>query len=159
MKYPFRTEQIDKSIDYQFEVKEMLERAENYLLEYSWCREIKNSWIFDNLGNKMCVFLFEIENRQSPEDYLLWVMVGDFPSIYLDTFNIKTNKEVVEVYIELGTDWLKCFDLKQPLDECFPFDINPKDIKLVEAFRKRCHLLQELILPNMQELDFSLIYN
>ena len=66
-----------------------------------------------NAGYAVGIFLFEIENTQSKstEDNLIWVNAGDFPPMYLDTFNVSTTKQVVDTYIDLGNMWIEMLKL------------------------------------------------
>lgn len=155
MEYPVSLAKIDESVEFYAEIKELQSRAKNYLLEYEWCKEVYNGWLFTNIGYVLGVFLFEIENTASPEDKLLWVVTGDFPAVYLDTINCVTTKEAVENYIRLAVDWLDAVENNRSTEECFPFEI-PEGKEYIELFKSKVSQLNTLILPNIIELNYKL---
>ena len=114
MTYPINYKAITPDIDFYPKLKGTHEEAKNYLLNFKWCTEIKNSFLYTNLGSTFCIFLFEIVNSQSNEDNFLWVMVGDIPPMYLDVYGPQTTKEVVEDYIR---NFFTKYNLSKTLDE------------------------------------------
>ena len=101
---PISTDDLKPTLKFYDEVLEMNVQAEKYITGFKWCKKINNSQIYYNLGSTLCVFLFDIDNSQSVEegDNILWVIVGDLPSMYLDTYSIKSLKEPLECYTDLG---------------------------------------------------------
>jgi hypothetical protein len=154
--YPVDISRIDESIEHYDEVVKLRKQAEEYLLGYEWCKEIYKGWLFTNIGFVACIFLFEIENTASPEDKLIWVLVGDFPTVYLDTYHIYTTKEVIETYIELAIDWLEMVEQGKSPDDCFPFDVPPGD-EYVKLFNEKVKNLNKIILPHIEELSYKLV--
>lgn len=156
MSYPIKISDIDTSVEFSDEVIPLIRKSKEYLSGYKWCKTILEGWLFINIGYAVNIFLYKIENKQSPGDNFLWVLTGDLPSIYLDTYNVKTTTEVVKEYIELADDWIRHVESGRSLDECFPFDVvNPNE--LIEMFKKRIQLLQDNILPNMLDIRYDVV--
>lgn len=153
--YPLNISDISSSTEFFEEVKSLTEESKNYLKGFAWCKKIKDGWLYTNLGYVLCIFLYEIENIQSPEDNLIWVIVGDLPAMYLDTFNVLTTKKVIETYIELAEDWIHHALNNQLMDECFPFQTE-KSVSALEMLRKRVELLKNKILPEIEDIKVGL---
>lgn len=154
MNYPVNINSIHSSVEFYSEVYPLVEEAKKYLIEHPWCKEIYNGWLFTNIGYAVCIFLFEIENSQSSEDNLLWVIAGDFPPMYLDIYNVSTTKEVVEAYIELVTNWIGNAERDESLEECYPLDATT-DKDTIELLKKKIELLEQKIVPSIEEINFS----
>ena len=60
MVYPVATGRLDSSTPFHDEVLVLLEQSKTYLADYPWCAEIKNGWLFINIGRVLCIFLFVI---------------------------------------------------------------------------------------------------
>lgn len=157
MIYPISIDSINNSTEFYSEIIPLVEDAKSYLFQHSWCKKISSGWLFTNIGYAVCIFLFEIENAQSKEDNLIWVIVGDFPSMYLDTYNVHSTKEVLETYIELVNEWITTVESKQSLDECYPLNSLQTDESL-EMLKKRIGLLENQILSNIDEINFSAVF-
>ncbi len=56
--------------------------------------------------------------------------------MYLDTYDVSTAREVVEVYIDLVTDWIKNVEGRKSLEECYPLDTTT-DKDTIELLKKR----------------------
>lgn len=154
MIYPVPIDRLDSSTQFYDEVKVLLEQSKTYLNEYPWCGEMKNGWLFVNIGRVACIFLFEIENLQSPEDNLVWIVAGDFPTMYTDTYSAESTKVVLETYIYLAIEWLELTEQGKPTDDCFPFEV-PADKELMKSFRTRVHILQQQILPHIEDIHYQ----
>jgi len=118
-----RIDEEDEKNQFYDEVLAMKTDATTYLLGLrKWCKKIYHSDLYYNLGSTLCVFLFEIENKQSVEDNRIWVINGDVPKMYLDSFGATTIKEVLENFCNLAEEWSSNILEGKSLDECFPFD-------------------------------------
>ncbi|MEZ2338932.1 hypothetical protein AB6735_25015 [Mucilaginibacter sp. RCC_168] len=153
MSYPVNYKNITADIDFYQELDVMHREAENYLRGFKWCKEIKNSFLYTNLGGVLCIFLFEIINTQSSEDNFLWVMVGDFPPMYLDVYGPKKTKHVVEDYINLAQDWIDQVKKGIPVIDCYPFNAEPT-LELAERLEKRVLFMKNELLDNMDDISF-----
>lgn len=155
MNYPVNIKDINPSIEFYSEVTPLVEEATKYLREHPWCKEIYNGWLFTNVGYAINIFLFEIENSQSSEDNLVWVIVGDFPPMYLDTYNVSTTKEVAETYVELVSGWIEKAENNEPLDECYPLDAGTDKVS-IELLKRKVEFLEKKVIPNIDELNFDI---
>ena len=68
MKYPINYKDVKPKLQYYSEVVDVHKDAENYLQSFDWCKSIKGSALYVNLGRTFCIFLFEIDNSASDED-------------------------------------------------------------------------------------------
>jgi hypothetical protein len=151
MIYPINYKDINPDIDFYPELKALHQEAKSYLLGFKWCAEIKDSFLYTNLGSVFCIFLLEIINTQSSKDNFLWVIVGDIPSMYLDVYGPKTTKQVVEDYIRLAGDWISHVKSGKSVDDCYPFKAEPT-IELAELLEKRVSFMKNTLLDNMEDI-------
>jgi len=156
MIYPVKIENIDSSFEYFDEVNLLIEESKKYLSAHVWCRSVKQGWLFTNIGHTINIFLYEIENEQSPDDNFIWTMVGDLPAIYLDTFGVKTTKEVIENYIGLADDWIYHVESDQSIEHCFPFQANTSN-ESINMLKIRIQLLRDNILPNIKDIGYDVV--
>ena len=155
MKYPINFKEIKPKLQYYSEVVDVYKTAEKYLLGFDWCKNIKNSALYTNLGETFCVFLFEIDNSASDEDNFLWIVVGDLPSMYLDIHGCKTTKEVIENYVELAEDWIKHVRANKPVDERYPFNVSPT-LEMAELLEKRTYFMRNTLIENIEDIPVSI---
>ncbi|HEY0827064.1 MAG TPA: hypothetical protein VGE40_03135 [Bacilli bacterium] len=153
MEYPIEVRKIDPSIEFYSEVVPLVKEAEDYLQRHSWCKEIRNGWLFINTGFALCIFLFDVET-QNPDDGFTWVMVGDFPPMYSDTYSVPTTKDLLEFYIELANEWITNVESGKSIEDCYPFDAST-DKHSVELFKRKLNSLKTIILPHIDELNFK----
>jgi hypothetical protein len=154
MDYPIAMTSIREDVEFYHEVIAMELEASAYLSRFKWCDKIKEKYLYYNLGTTLCVFLFDIKNNQSSDigDNLLWVIVGDLPSMYLDTYHIKTLKEALDLYAYLGGDWADKIIAKKSLKKCFPFDEKPS-IELAQLLKTRVKFIKENLLENINDIS------
>lgn len=155
MNYPININDIRTSLEFYSEVELLIKEAKAYLKEHSWCKKIYDGWLFTNIGYAINIFLFRIENSQSIDDNLIWVIVGDFPPMYLDTYNISTTIEVVEVYVELTRDWISKAENDESLEDCYPLDAQTDKIS-IDLLKKKIEFLENKIIPNIEEISFEI---
>jgi hypothetical protein len=154
MNYPINYKKITDKTEFYSEVMALHKRAEAYLKGFKWCDEIKNCSLYTNIGRVFCIFLFEIENSASREDNFLWVIVGDIPSMYLDTFGPKTTKEVVEEFVGLAEDWIDSIKAGVGVDECYPFNTEPT-LELAELLEKKVSFMKSTLMDNMEDIKLK----
>ncbi len=154
MEYPKNIRNIDSSVEFFNEVNLLIEESKKYIESFPWCGKIHNGWLYTNLGYVLCIFLYEIDNLQSPQDNLIWIIVGDMPPMYLDTYNILTTKEVIDAYIQLVSDWIQHIEEGKSLDECFPIQSSSSPQTLL-SLKKRIELLRNKILPAINDIQFT----
>ncbi len=150
--YPVSLENTSLNIEYADEVTKLCDEAKQYLNGFKWCKIIRRSFLYYNLGKILCIFLFEIENTQSKEDDRIWVIVGDLPKMYLDTFGPRSVKEVLEDYSDLANEWAENVLQKKSLSNCFPFNEAPS-AKLAKMLKSRVGFIRTNLLTNIQDVD------
>jgi hypothetical protein len=151
MTYPISCKDIPSNTEFYSEVLLLIEEATKYLKSFVWCKKIKDCFLYTNIGRAFCIFLFEIENTQSSEDNFLWVIVGDIPSMYLDTQGPKTTKEVIELYIGLAEDWIENVRKYKAVDNCYPFDAEPT-IEMAELLQRKISFMGGTLLDNVENI-------
>jgi hypothetical protein len=158
MIYPIKIDEIDSSLEFYDEVVPLISYAENYLNGFKWCKEIRNGWLFTNIGGAICIFLFEIENLQSEidEDNYWWIIVGDLPPMYLDIVNVPTTKDVILDYIYLTNEWITNVEKGLSLKDCYPVD-SDKSSEALNKLKIRLKFMDEQLVPNMEELSWKLV--
>jgi len=155
MNYPIRFQDIDASIDFFSELNDIHRKAVGYLLSFRWCAKIRDSFIYTNLGDVFCIFLFEIDNTASADDSFLWVIVGDIPSMYLDIHGPKSTNAVVRRYIDLAEDWIATVKNGLPVDNCFPFNAEP-DLELAELLEKKILFMKATLIENIPDVPLHI---
>ena len=103
----------------------LYDEAREYLESFDWCVSTKKVWYDKDHGiyEKIGVFLFEIEPLNDTVDDLIWVIVGDLPSVYLDK-SVTTGQEALETYCELMQEWADNIKSGKSLDECYPVPVD-----------------------------------
>jgi hypothetical protein len=84
----------------------MQQKADRYVSNFRWCLSIVDSSLYLNLGDKLCIFLYEIKPLSNSADKFLWLIVGDLPSMYLDVYGAMTIIQVLKDYIFLSKNWI-----------------------------------------------------
>jgi len=151
MKYPKRVKDLTAALDFYPEVIEMHQKASLYINDFAWCREVKNSILYLNLGSTLCVFLLEIDNSASNEDNFLWIVVGDIPSMYLDVYGAKTTIEVLSRYSALAKDWIFNVEHRLSINHCYPF-YTGTTMEMAYMLKKRVDFIEKTIIPNIDEI-------
>ena len=151
--YPISFTNIDNSLEFYDEVLKVKSEAYEYINSFKWCEKIVDSQLYFNLGSAFCVFIIDIVNNQSKDkaDNKLWVIVGDLPSMYLDSHNVKSLKDSLEVYVELAEEWVENVIAKKSVKECFPFHKKPS-MKLAKFLNNRIGFISTEILENLDDI-------
>jgi len=155
MNYPIRCDNITDEVEYFSEIVSIYKEAEQYLKQFSWCKYIKSSSLYTNLGSKLCIFLFEIENKVSIDDNFLWIIVGDIPPMYLDIYGANSTREVLEIYVDLAIDWIDNVKLNLPLNDCYPFNVNPT-IQFAELLERKVRFIKDEVIDNIDDLQLNI---
>lgn len=107
-------------------LKKMLDEAESYLGGFKWCRRIKKKYLGFGIGGVFAVLLFEIENKASPSDDLLWVIVGDIPPAYLVVHDgAQTPQDALKEYVDLMREWVAAVEIGGGVEELVPVNVDP----------------------------------
>jgi hypothetical protein len=119
-----------------------------YLLSFPWCVSILETYFGDGVGGIVAVFLFRFLSARPDIDEWLWVIVGDLPSAYFVTYDLKSPYEVLETYIEHRSLWVKfAMEGKTPPDDVMPVYEVPPTPEWAKNLQTRLDTLREHILP------------
>jgi hypothetical protein len=155
MSYPIKYDDISVKIEFYSELIGMYEEAKNYLKNFRWCKEIKSCNLYTNIGKVFCIFLFEIDNAASKEDDFLWIIVGDIPPMYLDTFGVKSTKGVIETYVDLAEEWINNIKAGEPIDKCYPFNAAPT-LEFAELLEKKVSFMKNELMNNIENIKLKI---
>ncbi|WP_442589902.1 hypothetical protein ACSBL2_01445 [Pedobacter sp. AW31-3R] len=150
MKYPINTKNFELNLEYYAEVLSMQKEADRYISDFSWCISVVNSSLYLNLGEKLCIFLYEIDPAKNADNFV-WLIVGDLPSMYLDVYGPKTTIHVLEDYVSLSKDWISNVESGLSVDECYPFDADPT-MEMADLLKRRVAIIENSIIPNVDEI-------
>ena len=153
MNYPINYFGINSDTEFYSELEGQYRKAETYLKGFRWCKEIKGCSLYSNLGKVFCIFLFEIDNTASSVDNFLWIIVGDIPSMYLDT-GIKSTKEVIDNYVGLAEDWINNIKEGKDVNDCYPFNAEPT-LELAELLEKKVSFMKNELIENLDDIKFE----
>lgn len=156
MAYPVNCKDLFPSCEYDGEVRALHTKATVYLESFYWCKKIKDSFLYTNIGRVFCIFLFDIDNASSHQDNLLWIIVGDIPSMYLDTQGPRTTREVVEDYIRLSQNWISNIKAGRSLESCFPFRAEPT-LELAGLLEKKIAFMKDTLINNIDNISLSAV--
>ncbi len=121
--------------------------ATNYVLSFPWCVSILDIYFGDGVGGIVAVFLFHIVPARPRVDEWLWVVVGDLPSAYFVTDDLKSPYEVLEAYIEHRERWIRHAAVGEPA----PHDVMstgvPSSPYWASELSGRMKFLREQVLP------------
>ena len=121
--------------------------ASKYLLSFSWCVSILETYYGDGVGGIIGVFLFRFLPTRPDIDEWLWVVVGDLPPAYFVTDDLKSPFEVLEAYIEHRSRWIEYASKGEtPPDDVMPVEVTPTP-ELAKELQGRLSTLREHILP------------
>ena len=123
--------------------------AKNYIENFDWCISTKKCWYDKDYGiyEKLGLFLFEIKPINDTVDDLIWVIVGDLPSVYLDK-SVTTGKEALQTYCELMQEWVDNVRNGKSLDDCYPVPVDPTR-ENADLLNSRIFFIQrELLMTN-----------
>ena len=78
------------------QLRQLLNDATNYILSFSWCHSIVESYFAVGAGEIFAIFLFHISPPRPDVDEWIWIIVGDIPSAYLPWKDCRSTKEAFE---------------------------------------------------------------
>jgi hypothetical protein len=130
-------------------LRQMLKDAKSYLLSFSWCESIVNSYFAGGVGMIFAIFLFEIIPARAGVDRWMWIVVGDIPPAYLPLGDCKTSREVFDTYIDGMKKWVVLAREGRGAapDDCVPPVNVPATPEWAERLDRRLTSLTKLIKP------------
>jgi hypothetical protein len=131
-------------------LKDQLARAKAYLTAFKWCHGIKEAYFGDGVGKIVAAFLFRIDSPPDVDEWI-WVVTGDIPSVYMDTYETSTPALALDCYCFLMEEWVAAVrgegDLS--LDEVYPVDA-PATPGNADALERRIEFIRTEIIPKME---------
>lgn len=115
-------------------LKKMANDAQEYLLSFAWCKEIKEGWFGWGVGGVCAVFFFRILPNKMNVDRWLWVVVGDLPSAYLVVDGSPTPLAALDTYVELMQEWVEAAKSGKSTADCIPVSapVTPQNADLLQ---------------------------
>jgi len=153
--YPVKVKNIPANLEFYPEVIKLYDEAEKYISDFHWCKKIITADLYLNLGDVLCIFLFEIDNTASDEDNLLWVVVGDIPPAYLDIYGTENTKAVLLNYIALAKDWVNAVRNGKSVEDCYPFDTEPT-LEMADILATRIDFIKTNIMENLKPVRIKI---
>jgi hypothetical protein len=103
--------------------------ARAFVASQSWAPPISELLLAFGIGGVIGLFLVRFEygitSGEGRGDDEIWVVVGDLPSIYFETENIKTRADALSVYCNIAEDWADHVVAGDALSECYPIPVEP----------------------------------
>ena len=130
------------------EIIKLEREAREYLLSYSWCDEILDGWLAVVFEEILCVFLYKISSNNIEVDEYIWTIVGDLPPAYIDVESADNPKDVLIGYVDIMSDWVKCVENGESIDECYPIEIEPNE-KYAEMLKGRLQFISSELLDQI----------
>ncbi len=152
--YPVSCRDITPELEFYEEAVELQKKAESYLLSFYWCLEVKECFLYTNIGDVFAIYLFDIINTASDDDNLLWVVAGDIPSMYLDVIGPRSTTEVLEDYITLAEDWIEHVKTGQSVETCFPFNADPS-IELAKLLETKISFMSNTLVHHIDNITLK----
>lgn len=132
------------------QLNEMLREATLYITSFTWCSEIKESYMGIGIGKVVAVFLFRIQPARVDVDEWVWVIVGDIPPAYITAENAPNPATALDGYIGAMQKWIEAVKQRKPVEDLIPVNIPPTP-EWAEALERRLKFFDEKILINYQE--------
>jgi hypothetical protein len=130
-------------------LREMFLGAKNYILSFSWCESILDSYFAAGVGKIFAIFLFNISPARPDVDKWMWIVVGDVPPAYIPLQDCGTSREVFDSYIDGMKRWVEFAREGRTAtpEDCVPPVNVPPTRQRAESLDARLRLLTRLIQP------------
>lgn len=133
----------------------MAQQAQNYLLSFLWCTEIREAYFGGAYAGVVGVFFFRILPASPEIDEWLWVIVGDLPPAYLVIDVSRTPSQALESYILELWKWVHFAKRGHSPEEVVAVDLAPT-WKNAEEVETKLKILREVIVPEFQASEAAL---
>lgn len=135
-----------EDLDETNSLKAMLEKATDYVREFSWCPPIHSRFMAFGIGGVVGVFLLKFSKTiQNSKDKEVWVVCGDLPSVYMVTEDLPDSKAVLYEYCNLMQDWIDAVLTNGNLEEVYPVE-DPPTHGNAKALKKRINFIKTELL-------------
>lgn len=128
---------------------ELAAEARAFLQGHRWCPPIVEQYYSVGVAGVLGVFLFELAPSEKV-DPILWVIVGDLPSVYLVIDEAPDGLAALECYCTLMEAWARAVLAGEPLDEYFPVRAAPTE-EHARMLLSRVGLIRDEIIPAFRE--------
>lgn len=131
-------------------LKDAAEEALRFVRGFRWAPPVKRLYLAWGIGGILCLFLVKFERPipGNPDDEI-WVVVGDLPSVYLDTFVVDP-ETALETYCMIMEDWADAVLSGGDLSQCYPVDAAPTEEHAL-MLKSRLDTIRRDFIPNVSD--------
>lgn len=126
------------------QLNEMLQEASEYLLSFTWCKEIIKTFFGIGVPGIFAVFLFNIKLDVNVDDWL-WVIVGDIPPAYITVDESPNPASALDGYLGAMYEWVNAVKEGRDTSGLIPVNVPPT-IEMAALLEKRLQFLDDEIL-------------
>jgi hypothetical protein len=123
----------------------MLADAQSYLERQRWCARITERYFGLGVGGIIAVFLFRIVPSGPAADDLVWVIVGDVPSLYVSTDEAPNAAAALDGYLGAMEAWVKAVKHGEPVDDLAPVGVEPT-LEMAAMLESRVNFIDKQVL-------------
>ena len=131
-------------------LRDMAERAVQYIRSFEWCLELHEQYFGDGIGGVVALFLFRISIRELAAPQWVWIVVGDLPSAYFGFEGFTSPYAALLLYIEGVEEWLAASWEERASGELIPIEVLPRP-EFLEMLRGRAAMLRSAVLPHIRD--------
>lgn len=129
---------------------EAFKQATEYITSFSWCKNIKETYLGIGYPGIICIFLFRIQPTKENVDEWNWVIVGDLPPAYISAYGFPNPATALDGYIGAMSDWVEAVKAGKDVSKLIPVNV-PATIEWAEELDKRLKFLRDEILSDYEE--------
>lgn len=130
----------------QRELAAMLQEALEFVTGFRWCKGVQSTYVGFWIDGVIAVFLLAVDNAASPQDDLLWVVVGDVPPAYLVAQDGPENPaQALQEYLELVSQWVDAVKAGASITDLIPVNAPPT-VEYAEMLASRVEYLRSEVL-------------
>src|SRR5579883_397866 len=130
-------------------LKDMAQRANEYIRSFSWCRSVADMYFGDGIGGIIAAFLVRIQPARPQVDEWLWVIVGDIPPAYLVLDRSPSGLDALRTYIAEISRWVRYAKTGgRILEDVIPVNV-PATPEWADKLDDRLRVLQTQVLPEL----------
>ena len=131
-------------------LKWMANQAQEYLLAFRWCENVKEVYFGDGYGGIAAIFLLRIKPSQPDISEWLWVVIGpEIPPAYLEIDYCKNPVNAFEIYLEGISQWVAAAKKGKPVKGLMPIYVAPTPENAAELERTLV-FLRQVLLPQLK---------
>jgi len=131
-------------------IRRMEETAYTYLMSFTWCKKICESYVGIGIGGVIGVFLYRIEPSRGDIDEWLWIVAGDLPPAYITTERARTPAAALDAYIGEMEEWVAAAREGRDVSALIPVNAEPNRENAV-LLDRRLRFLDREVLSYLRE--------